>query len=191
MFVWVRLVSVCFKCVTSFCMLVYITSVLCCQFCWVWFFQQAYRAKRLAGKNVSEITYLVSSRTLNLTPSIHPTCTSVCVSVTPLITNKSVFSFLRTLTKWHARIRLPLLQHSIDISCRPGPQQPVCCCQPFLGQTDGLTPDSCIGPALHSMRAVPTIDLVAEGITSLSHIQHQRWLVCSSLSIPAYLRWNY
>jgi len=39
----------------------------CCYFCWFWYFQ--YRAKRLAGKNVSEMTYFVSSGKLNLAPS--------------------------------------------------------------------------------------------------------------------------
>jgi len=34
------------------------------------FFSTDYRAKRLAGKNVSELTYFVSSGTLNLAPSI-------------------------------------------------------------------------------------------------------------------------
>jgi len=36
--------------------------------------------------------------------------------------NKSVFSYLRTLTTWHCP-HSPLLQLSIDISCLLGPQQ--------------------------------------------------------------------
>jgi len=36
--------------------------------------------------------------------------------------NKSVFSYLRTLTTWHCP-HSPLLQQSIDISCLLGPQQ--------------------------------------------------------------------
>ena len=43
-----------------------------------------------------------------------------------------------TYVRWQrgtARIRPPLLQRSIDISCPPGPQQQTCC-GPMLGQTD-------------------------------------------------------
>jgi len=40
--------------------------------------------------------------------------------------NKSVFTYLCTLTTWYCRIRTPLLQQLIDISSLPGPQQQTC-----------------------------------------------------------------
>jgi len=50
--------------------------------------------------------------------------------------NKSVFSFLRTLTTWHcphslAQLLLSVVQQSIDISAA-NLQQLVCCCGPVL-----------------------------------------------------------
>jgi len=53
----------------------------------------------------------------------------------------------------------PAVQQSIDISWQPGPQQQTRGSgvrQPdgTDGQTDGRTPDSCIDPAPHSVRAV-------------------------------------
>jgi len=71
------------------------------------------------------------------------------------LSNKPVFSFLRTLTTWHyphshAARRAAVRRAAID-RCRlsAGPpaanlQQLVCCC----GQTDGPTPHRCIDPAL-------------------------------------------
>jgi len=51
-----------------------------------------YRAERLAGKNVSEMTYFVSSGTSNLTPSIHRYESTVTGNngVTPIVPAGSV-----------------------------------------------------------------------------------------------------
>jgi len=61
---------------------------------------------------------------------------------------KSVIRYLRTLTTWHCpHARTPLLQHSIDISRPPGPQQQTCnsgsaAVEPCWDrQTDGRTLD--------------------------------------------------
>jgi len=70
--------------------------------------------------------------------------------------NKSVFSFLRTLTTWHCPHPTLLLllpsagRAAIDrYLLTAGPtaanlQQRVCCCGPMLGQTDGRTPYRCM-----------------------------------------------
>jgi len=53
---------------------IFCVSVLPLRFCivsFVGFSSFQYRAKRFAGKNVFEMTYFVSSGTLNLAPSIH------------------------------------------------------------------------------------------------------------------------
>jgi len=99
---------------------------------------------------------------------------------------KSVFSFLYV--SWQhdtARIRPPLLQQSIDISCPPGPQQQTCssgfaACGPVLGQTDRRT-ETVLFPfyrpcnglhALHTMRAVQiTIKLKALKLEARTDIQ--------------------
>ena len=53
-------------------------------FRWICFFQ--YRAERLAGKNVSEITYFVSKGTLSLAPS--------CIQITAATRHVDVISLL-------------------------------------------------------------------------------------------------
>ena len=64
--------------------------------------------------------------------------------VNNIITNKSVFSCLRTLTTWHCphspAVLLGAVQQSIEISCRSGRTGKVCCyAWPTLGQTDRRT----------------------------------------------------
>jgi len=66
--------------------------------------------------------------------------------------NKSVISYLRTLTTWHCP---PLLQQSIDISCPPGPQQQTCSSGfAAVGPCwDRRTPYRSTDPAVHTLRA--------------------------------------
>jgi len=67
--------------------------------------------------------------------------------------NKSVFSYLRTLTMWHCPHSAATAAAWIDISCPPGPQQQtgsqsVCCSRRLVhAETDGWKP--------HTIRAVP------------------------------------
>ena len=60
-------------------------------------------------------------------------------------------------------------QQSIDISCRRGPQHynsepAAAACGGRMGQTDRRTPDRCIDPAPHTMRAVLIIAVVVDKV---------------------------
>jgi len=90
--VTVRLVFVCFKGLV--CILVSCVSLDHFDCVLLVFFGGGvqYRAERLAGKNVSEMTYFVSSGTSNLTPSIHRYESTVTGNngVTPIVPASSV-----------------------------------------------------------------------------------------------------
>jgi len=105
--------------------------------------------------------------------------TSICI-------NKSVCSYLRTLTTWH-RPHSP--RHAtavaIDRSCPPGPQQQTwssgLLCAPMMGQTYGWTPGP--GPfrdhVLQTMRAV----LMNDALHCLSPLSKSKAQLVSSKSV--------
>jgi len=83
--------------------------------------------------------------------------------------NKSMFSYLRTLTTWHCP---PLLKQSIDISCPPGPQQQTCSsgvrrANGTDGQTDRRTPSTQPCIPLGSLNRVPASAGVRAGTSPL------------------------
>ena len=84
--------------------------------------------------------------------------------------NKSMFSYLRTLTTWHCP---PLLKQSIDISCPPGPQQQTCSsgvrrANGTDGQTDRRTPYRSIDSAPHATRRLHSNANIFTRTTSLT-----------------------
>jgi len=70
---------------------------------------------------------------------------------------KSVFSYLHTLKTWHCPHSPAACRYRSNQSISPASrltaanlQQPVCCCGPMLGQTDGWTPYRYIDPVPHT-----------------------------------------
>ena len=147
-------------------------------------FYIAERWRQSCWANVEWREVKVSWRNCQLGPLIASTATELCNCDLAVLTslksaslsfliercevvrccrNKSVFSFLRTLTTWHWRHIRPLhaAAAAIDrylLHARPTAaclQQRVCCCR--LEQTDGRTFCRFIDHALHTMWAVPKI----------------------------------
>ena len=81
------------------------------------------------------------------------------------------------------------MQQSIDIAYLPGPQQQTCCSE-RMGHTDGQTPHRFVDPALHTMRAVPIMTMLA--MTTITNTQslynkpsfQQLLVIYAKLSLP-------